>query len=35
MALKMFLEVGHGESLAGFHIPVAHLVKQRVSQQIN
>lgn len=21
MALKMFLEVGHGESLAGFHIP--------------
>ena len=23
MALKMFLEVGQGERLAGFHIPVA------------
>lgn len=28
MALKVFLEVGRGERLAGFHIPVAHLVKQ-------
>lgn len=28
MVLKMFLEVGRGERLAGFHIPVAHLVKQ-------
>lgn len=35
MVLKISLEVGHGESLAGFHIPVAHLAKQKVSQWIN
>lgn len=32
---KDVLEVGHGARLADFHIPVAHLMRKKVSRGIN